>query len=127
MTELEKIDEAIQTFDDMAKSHRHRVELAGADASDSDYDWIDLCETALCALREKWERMKPEALTIERLREMKRQPVYHSRLGWGVVGYKEYSDSKHWGVAYQYGFEWLEDLLQSGKLYVHKPEEEATQ
>ena len=60
MTEIEKIDEAIEYLTEMARYGMPDVKCAS------------IFELALCALREKRERERPVALTIEQLEEMVR-------------------------------------------------------
>jgi hypothetical protein len=113
MTEIENIDEAIRFFAGMSRVIPDGEEKFGWGGG--------AISTALTALREKRDRLEPVALTVKQICEMQGFPVFHTKSGWGIVGYQDFKSGRQWCVLFHFGFEWIEDLMQSGKLYAHEP------
>lgn len=83
----------------------------------------------MAALREKAERENPQSLTLDELKQMDGEAVYHTRLGMVVIGFRKVGGAEHGGydkryaVGFSYGWEWLDDVARSGEFYRYKPKE----
>lgn len=83
---------------------------------------------ALAVLRKEQERKNPKPLTLEELKERVGKPVWCEMqpnfYKCGVIGEKRVSEhKKRLVIGFSYGWEWIEDIIQRGKIYDHEPKE----
>lgn len=94
------------------------------------FERLKRLHTRFEALQEKQERENPQPLTLEQLKSMDGEPVFFTRCGWGIIGFRKVGTDEHgeydkkYTVGFSYGWEWLDDVMRSGQAYAHKPEQE---
>jgi hypothetical protein len=84
------------------------------------------CKLAIQALLEKQERVDPQPLSLEQLRERDGKPVWCEMqpdyYKCGVVGKKRIDEDKQrLVIGFSYGWEWIEDVFRRGKFYDYPP------
>jgi hypothetical protein len=83
-------------------------------------------ELALTSLRNEAARANPQPLSLAQLREMDGMPVWvethPDNYKCGVIGKKRIGeDIVRMVIGFAYGWEWIDDIVQCGKVYAHQP------